>query len=172
MEKPTLLTRRLKLRSFKPLDIDRLAEILGDPSVMRFIPPRKPLSRNRVEAAFNSIIAHWKKHGFGRWAVVHAQDDIIIGWCGLNFLDEISEIEVAYLFDSKYWGRGLATEAAKEVINYGFRKLKLKKIIALSFPENIASQKVMEKIGMTYEKSILIWGYHLKKYVIDRARHV
>ncbi len=98
------------------------------------------------------MIDSWEKNNFGMWAVVHKIDNKMIGRCGLCFLDNTLEIELGYLLNPAYWYRGLATEAAKASLRYGFEKLKLKEILAIAQPQNIASQKVMEKLGMKYEK--------------------
>jgi RimJ/RimL family protein N-acetyltransferase len=168
MHTPIIETDRLTLRVFVPEDVDRLAEILGDPSVMRYMPGGEPMPRQRIEIGLKKIIDHWHQHGFGRWAVIHNVDDRLIGWCGLEFIQEISEVEVAYLLEKLYWGKGFATEAAKASLRYGFEELKLDHIIALAFPENVASRRVMEKIGMVYEKMTHIWNLDLVQYRITR----
>jgi ribosomal-protein-alanine N-acetyltransferase len=90
----------------------------------------------------------WKQHGFGRWALIHKPDKKLIGWCGLAPLDKTDEIEIGYGIAKEYWGRGLTTEAAAATIRYGFEELKLNQIVAVAMPENIASRRIMEKIGM------------------------
>jgi len=92
----------------------------------------------------------------------------MIGWCGLGFLPEIGETEVAYLLDKDYWNRGYATEAARISLGYGFEEAGLDRIIALAFPENAASRRVMEKIGMAYKEMIHIWKLNLVIYSITR----
>ena len=79
-----------------------------------------------------------------------------IGRCGLLpwTIDGQREVEVAYTITQEYWGQGLATEAARGILEYGFEKLNLSRLICLIDPENIASQRVAEKIGMTLEKKV------------------
>ena len=168
MEIPTLNTRRLTLRGFVPDDLDRLAEMLGHPEVMRYMPGGKPLPREKAEATLRNILNHWEKHGFGWWAVVDNADGQLMGWCGLGIVDELSETEVAYLFDRPYWGKGIATEAAHASVTYGFEKLKLERIIALAHRENGASRRVMEKIGFGYDKDLHLWGLDLVQYATTR----
>jgi RimJ/RimL family protein N-acetyltransferase len=165
MQIPLFETGRLTLRGFVPEDVDRLAEIIGDPVVMRYMPGSRPWPREAAERELGKIIDHWGRHGYGRWAVVHGNGRMI-GWCGIEFLRDLGETEVAYLLDKYYWNRGYATEAARFSLGFGFEKVGLDRIIALAFPENIASRRVMEKIGMVYEKTTHVWNLDLVQYQI------
>jgi ribosomal-protein-alanine N-acetyltransferase len=171
LQPPIIETERLNLRRFAQDDIDRLAEILGDPVVMRYMPGDEPWPREWAERELRNLIEHWGRHGYGRWAVVDRKDEKMIGWCGLAFLPELEETEVAYLLDKDYWNRGYATEAARISLRYGFEEKGLERIIALAFPENAASIRVMEKIGMTYEKMTHVWRLDLVQYEITRDMH-
>jgi RimJ/RimL family protein N-acetyltransferase len=166
MHFPTVETDHLTLRGFVPDDLDRLAVILSDPGVMRYMPGGKPLPRERAEKTLQNILHHWEQRGFGWWAVICHADARLIGWCGLGFVDELAETEVAYLLDSPYWRRGYATEAARASLRYGFEELQLERIIALAHTENIASRRVMEKNGMAYEKELHLWDLDLAQYAI------
>jgi ribosomal-protein-alanine N-acetyltransferase len=168
MQPPEIGTERLNLRGFAQNDIDRLAEILGDPVVMKYMPGDEPWPREWAERELRNLIEHWDRHSYGRWAVVDREDERMIGWCGLAFLPELNETEVAYLLDKDYWNRGYATEAARISLGYGFEEVGLDRIIALAFPENAASIRVMEKIGMSYEKMTHVWRLDLVQYEITR----
>lgn len=168
MQIPTIETDRLTLRGFVPDDLDRLAAILGDPEVMRYMPGGKPLPRQRAAANLKNILQHWDQRGFGWWAAICNADARLIGWCGLMFVDELAETEVAYLLDRPYWSRGLATEAAHASLRYGFEELQLERIIALAHIKNIASRRVMEKNGMVYDKELHLWDLDLVQYAITR----
>ncbi len=168
MRPVTIESDRLTLRGFGPDDIDRLSEILGDPVVMKYMPGNEPWPREWAERELGNLIEHWDRHGYGRWAVVDREDGSMIGWCGLGFLPELNETEVAYLLDKDYWNRGYATEAARISLRYGFEEAGLERIIALAFPENAASRRVMEKIGMEYEKMTHVWRLDLVQYEINR----
>jgi RimJ/RimL family protein N-acetyltransferase len=166
MEIPHLDTQRLLMREFGPADLDRLAEMLSNPQVMRFMPGGRPVPRERAAVALNNIAREWQERGYGRWAVIPKVEATLIGWCGLGYIPELDEIEVLYLFDQPYWGRGFATEAARASVRHGFETLRLERIIALAVPENIGSRRVMEKLGMTYERACHLWDLDLVQYAI------
>ena len=172
MKPPIVETERFTLRGFASEDLDRLAEMLGDPAVMRYMPGDEPWPREAAEKELNGIMGHWDRHGYGRWAVVDREGGGVIGWCGLGFLPEIGETEVAYLLDKDYWNRGIATEAARISLRHGFEEAGLGRIIALAFPKNGASRRVMEKIGMAYEGMIHIWRLDLVIYSIVRDAYL
>jgi ribosomal-protein-alanine N-acetyltransferase len=93
----------------------------------------------------------------------------LIGHCGLLYLDEIAETEVVYALGRRYWGRGLATEAAGAALEFGFTRTRLERIIALAVPANIASRRVMEHLGMRYEAETRMFDLDLVRYAIDWA---
>lgn len=161
---PSIETDRLTLRAFVPEDVDRLAVLLGDPAVMRYMPARKPLTRKQAEASLRRINMLWYAHGCGRWAVVCNADSRMIGWCGLEYLAEVDETEVLYLLDPAYWGNGFATEAAHASLRWGFEELQLDHIIGVAFPENAASRRVLEKNGLAYEGARHISGCDMVQY--------
>lgn len=151
---PEIETLRLRLRHCTFADLDALWRIRSNAEVMRLIGDRKPQSRAQVRELLYEIINHWRQYGFGRWAVIDKTDNRLIGLCGLNYLDHTEEIEIGYLLARAAWGKGFATESAKATLRYGFEELQLEQIVAVAFPENIASRKVMEKLGMTYVKRL------------------
>jgi ribosomal-protein-alanine N-acetyltransferase len=165
---PVLKTRRLTFRGFEADDLDRLAEILAKPDVMRYMPGGKPLSREKAKKNLDYILGQWDRDGYGWWAVIHNHDDTLIGWCGLGLVNELDEPEVAYLLDAPYWGRGIATEGAAASLRFGFEELELDRIIALAHTDNVGSQRVMQKSGMVYEKNLHLWGLDLVYYAITR----
>jgi RimJ/RimL family protein N-acetyltransferase len=149
-------TPRLTLRLMTSDDIDDLLVIFADPRVMAsFGVP--PFDRARMERWVNGNLAHQEEHGYGNFAVVHKLDQLLIGDCGLEHMevDGRNEVEIGYDLRSDYWGRGLATEAATAVREFAFRHLGLDRVISLIRPENGASRRVAEKVGMTLESEIL-----------------
>jgi ribosomal-protein-alanine N-acetyltransferase len=97
---------------------------------------------------------HPKNHDLGLWATIHKETGKFIGRCGLLpwTIEGQDEVEVAYTIAHDFWGQGLATEAARAILQYGFKKLGLPRLICLIDHENEASKRVAEKIGMKFEK--------------------
>jgi ribosomal-protein-alanine N-acetyltransferase len=162
-------TRRLRLRPFRMEDFDAYATIMADPEIGKWFPKGEGYSRDEAEKSFIRILEHWTRHGFGLWAVFQNRKPSLMGRCGLNRIDETAEVEIDFLLAKQFWGKGYATEAAQAVLEYGFTILHLDRIIALAKIENIASRKVMEKIGMQYRKNARYWGILCAYYDITKA---
>ena len=161
-------TERLILRHFCESDIDSLAKIRADPEVMKFS-LSGPYSLEQTQKLVEHILSSYKSNGLGLWAAVHKADGKLIGYCG-HFVQEIDgqrEIELAYRFAKEYWGKGLATEAAKATCEYAFRQLGLNRLISIIEAENIASIRVAEKCGMTYEKDAVFHGQTVRIYAMN-----
>jgi ribosomal-protein-alanine N-acetyltransferase len=169
MDMPELETSRLRLRMFTADDLEELARITGDPEVMKYLGTSGARTKEKTKNTIDAILRHWERHGFGIWAIEHKADNKLIGWCGLQRLDKTPEVEVAYLLAKAYWKQGLATEAASAAIEYGFSGLKLKRIVAIARPENVGSYRVMEKVGMKYEKEAHFYNVDVVYYAIERA---
>jgi ribosomal-protein-alanine N-acetyltransferase len=154
-------TPRLVLRPFTPRDAADHLRLYARPEVTRFLaggPFRGDAAAQRSRAALDAFIEHWKKHGFGVWAVTDRATGALVGQCGLKYLPDRPEVEILYALDPAYWGRGVATEAAAAALRYGFESARLDRIVAVAFPENRASHRVMEKIGLTYEGMVEVYG--------------
>jgi len=151
-----LETKRLFLRRQVIGDLDALWALYCNPEITRYIPdaPRS------YEEAKEELEWHMNGHPtfpeLGLWATIHKESGIFIGRCGLLpwTIDGQSEVEVAYTIAQEYWGQGLATEAAHGILEYGFAQLHLSRLICLIDPENIASQMVAGKNGMTLERQV------------------
>jgi RimJ/RimL family protein N-acetyltransferase len=162
-------TSRLRLRLFTPDDLDALYAVTSDPEVMKYLGTSDPRSREKTRATIDAILRHWTEHGFGIWALEHKAEQRLIGWCGLQLLEKTPEIELAYLLAKAYWNQGLATEAARAAIEYGFGELKLKRIVAIARPENVGSYRVMEKVGMKYERDAHYYNVDVVYYAVERG---
>jgi ribosomal-protein-alanine N-acetyltransferase len=149
-----LETKRLILRHQVLSDLDDLWALYCNPNITQYIPDA-PRSREEAQDELE-----WHMHGhpnnaqLGLWATIQKETGRFIGRCGLLpwTIAGQNEVEVAYTITEEFWGQGLATEAASAILQYGFEKLKLPRMICLIDSENIASQRVAEKIGMTFEK--------------------
>ena len=164
-------TERLLLRPFTPADLDALASLNADPDVMRYIADGKPQSRAQTEIRLNEVLDHWQQHGFGLFTAIEKTSGDFVGFCGLKYLNTSSEIEVGYRLAKRFWRRGLATEAARASLRYGFETLGLDRIVAVVQPENAASCRVIEKIGLRYEKDARFYDTDVKYFAITRDQY-
>ena len=169
MSIPTLETPRLILRAFTADDAEPLHRILGEEGVLRYFPSPDPPSLDRVQKFIARQLAHWQEHGLGWWAVVPRGGEELIGWNGLQFLPETKEVEVGYLLSTPFWGQGLAVEGARISLQFGFETLGLESIIALVHPENQASIRVTEKLGMSWTDRTHYFGMEVFRYLINRS---
>jgi ribosomal-protein-alanine N-acetyltransferase len=168
----TITTSRLVLRPLAEEDVDPLHRILGDRDVLRYFPNTNPPARDRVQKLISGQLKHWEERGYGWWAIERRSPNGLIGWSGLQFLPETEEVEVAYLLGKAFWGRGLATEAAQACLQYGFEQVELESIVAIVHPENGASRRVIEKLGMSFVDRARYFGMDCYRYSIDRPETV
>jgi RimJ/RimL family protein N-acetyltransferase len=164
----TIETSRLFLRQFHPEDLASYATIMGEHEVGKGFPKGTGYTREESKRSLDSIMSHWSKYGFGIWAITDKLTHDIIGRCGLNLIEETSEVEVDFVVAPNYWRRGFATEAAKAALTYGFTVLGLERIIALAKPENTASRRVIEKTGMHFVKNAQYWGITVLYFEISK----
>jgi len=143
-------TDRLLLRPFKDDDLPELARLYSSSAVMRFVAPVRDLEQTRVRLRKHQ--RDLKTYGFGLFAAVEKSTSSLIGRCGLDpeEIDNELQGELAWMFFPEFWGKGLATEFGARMLEVGFGQLSLRRIFAHAHPENEASIKVMQKIGMQY----------------------
>lgn len=145
---PTVLaTARLRLRPFRADDLALLHTLYGDARVMAI---RKigPQDRDGSARQLAGIVAAWRMHGYGLWAVFDRSDGAFLGECGLRHRAEDDAVELAYGLVPDAWGRGLATEAAAAVLAFAFARLSVPRVVAVARADNAASHNVMRKLGM------------------------
>ena len=167
MRIPTIATKRLTLRAFTPADAGPLYRILAEMDILRYWPTTNSPSRQQVRKLIDHQLQHWEEHRLGWWAVEPRSGDRLIGWSGLQHLPETNEVEVAYLLSRAWWGRGLATEAATACLHYGFVELGLDRIIGLTHPDNIGSQRVLEKVGLIFVDRAHYFGIEVCRYAVE-----
>lgn len=164
----SIKTARLALRPLKQTDGRVLHQIYQSEGVLRYFPNPAPPDLDKVLRFIAAEQAHWEKFGYGNWGILPEGESDIIGWAGLQYLAELDETEVGFLLDRPWWGKGYATEAAKASIRFGFEHCGLDHIIALVHPDNLASQRVIEKCEMHYVDRLHLWGIELMRHRIDR----
>jgi RimJ/RimL family protein N-acetyltransferase len=153
-------TERLLLRCFRVSDVAAMNRVFTDAEVMRFGEIR---TARWVDDWLRSCIAAYDHDsGVGSWAVVDKSSDNTMGYCGLFSLNDLcgqAETEIGYRLARHYWGYGFATEAARAVCDYAFSTLGLTRLVAMIDPDNVASTGVAKKLGMQYEKDVMLEGY-------------
>lgn len=146
---PLIETARLKLRLPATDDKESIHAIWSDPEVTKFIPVILFKTPEEIAEFIQLSLQRWQERGFGIFAVTLKDTGEMVGYCGLQYLDNTPEVEIYYGFSTDVWNKGMATEAAKAVLRFGFEALNLDSIAAITLPANTASQNVLEKIGLT-----------------------
>ena len=157
-------TERLRLRMFQASDLDSLAALFADPDVMRYVGNGEPVDRPEAEKALASIVAHWEREGFGRWAIEEKETGEFVGYGGLRSL--FGTPEVVYHFAKRHWGKGFATEMARAALQFGFSEKGFTRIVAIAKPGNDASIHVMKKLGMQFEQQTSYYDIEVVQYAI------
>ena len=163
-------TERLILRPFTLDDADAFFEFNKDPEVVKYTGNPPTLSIEEAKEIIERVIfPQYSKNGMGRLAVIKKENQEIIGFCGLKFIEEENETDLGYRFLRSEWGQGYATESAKAVLKHGFEDLGIERIIARVDKRNINSLRVIEKLGMTYDSDILCESLPSVKHKILRS---
>jgi RimJ/RimL family protein N-acetyltransferase len=146
-------TPRLALRRFTRSDVDLLHALDSDPDVMKFISGGLPGTREQSQAAIERILGYYDRFPvLGLWAAELKESGQFIGWFSLKPLPGTEEIEIGYRLFKRHWGRGYATEGARRMVQRGFAEANLRRVVGITHPDNKASQHVLEKAGLRYER--------------------
>jgi ribosomal-protein-alanine N-acetyltransferase len=175
---PVIETDRLLLRRWEPRDRQPFSRLNSDARVMEFMPGC--LYRVESNLLADRIERHFRKHGFGLYAVELRTERVFIGFTGLQIPRFDAHftpcVEIGWRLSADYWRRGLATEAAQAVVRHAFESLKLDALVSFTVPANQRSRRVMEKLGMTHDPSedfdhpSLPPGHPLRKHVLYRLQ--
>jgi RimJ/RimL family protein N-acetyltransferase len=172
MPQHVLTTERLHLRPRTMADLEACVAMDLDPDVHRFIYGGSPPERGEHRAHLRARIASgWPAEG-GIWVVEWQHAPGFLGWCGLFPLEDIGPIEIGYRYVRSAWGQGVATQAGRAVLDYGFGALGFDRIVAVTHPANLASQRVLEKIGLKaggavfhYQRSLSFFELRRKEFL-------
>lgn len=165
-----LETPRLILRPFAADDLNRMVELMANKDFMRF--SMGPMTQEHTKNFLDKVIG-WDREGRpSQFAMIVRSSETIVGYCGFfhQEVDGEMEIEIGYRLQRDFWNRGLATEAARAVRDYGFRDLKLERAISLIHPENHASRRVAEKNGMILQRKTVFKGFPTFVFAITLQR--
>lgn len=161
-----LTTDRVNLYEMDECDSANIFELNADAEVLKYT--GDPAFNSVKEAEiFLTNYSDYTKNGFGRWGVQVKDKKEFIGWCGLK-LHPNGEVDLGFRFLKQFWGLGFATEASLACVAYGFSELDLDYIIGRVMHKNLASIRVLEKVGMTYWKDIICDEHPAKCYRINR----
>lgn len=172
-EQHILETERLVLREFTMQDEKDLLPLFSDPDVMHFS-VWGPLDNKGVKNFLEKTLQSYKTYGYGKWAVILKETGELIGACGIHNVQVDGELltEVGYRLAKKYWGKGLGTEVARAIRDYGFKVLNLPYLVSCMHPDNVASIRVAEKNGMKYCKNGEFFGTPCQIYEITQDEWV
>ncbi len=143
-----LRTERLLLRPLDAADLATMTAVFGDPRVSRFVGNGRLWDAASTASWLSRARASFADDGFSSLAVAEAAAGRTIGEAGLIRLEGGPEVEVSYTLVHDAWGKGYATEAARAVLSWGFTTLGMQRIVAVVYPENLRSRRVIEKLGM------------------------
>lgn len=164
-------TERLILREVEESDLQNFYELDSDPEVHRYLGNQPVKNLAESAAMIKDIRQQYQDNGIGRLAVIDKVNQAFLGWSFLKYEKGIREYpyyDIGYRFKKAYWGKGFATETALASLKYGFEELNLSDIYGAADIENIASNKILQKIGLCFVETFLFEGvvhnwYHLKK---------
>lgn len=170
MQPVEIITARLRLRPFATGDVDEVHRLWTEPGVRKYIWDDEVIPRAQAAAAIEESLAHFRDTGSGLWAAFPLEGREMLGFCGYWFFRDPPELELLYGVATGHWGKGIATEMSKAIIRYGFQELALGKIVASTDAPNVASVRVMEKSGMSFDRRKTINGLDTIFYSIERER--
>lgn len=166
-------TPRLLLREMRPTDAEGMFDLDRRPEVAKYLgaPPLTDIEQSRKSIEY--VRSQYKDFGIGRFVVEWRETGEFVGWAGLKFLTEpmngqVNYHDVGYRLLPKFWGRGVATEAARASLDFGFNELNLEKICGVAMPENAASCAVLEKIGLRAVNDFLHEDFVLRWFEMAR----
>lgn len=163
-----LETKRLLLSPWVSGDWLSFKPIATDPLVMKYISAGTIWPDEKIIEFVDRQIRHFQERGFCLWKLVLRDERRVVGFCGLQPLDDLDGVEIGWWLASDLWCRGLATEAARAALDDGFARVGLNRVVAVALRENRASLRIMEKLGMRFESEVTHHGLRVDLYSIDR----
>ena len=161
-------TERLFIRKFTSADLDELIEMRCVAEVSKYLGGTRLQNPEAITKRMQAYTDSYEKHGFGVCAMIWKETGEFFGWSGLQPLDGTDEIEVGYGMKQAFWRKGIGLECAKAWLDFGFYEKNLDRIVAVAAPENTGSWRIMEKLGMTYEKTEFHYDMMCKFYAISK----
>lgn len=162
-------TERMLIRPLSLVDVPKLTEILGDPEVMKHS-VRGVCDEAGTRRFVEWCLACYTSYGLGPWALVEKETSDLVGFCGLGpeQVGDVEEINLGYRLARRYWGRGLATEAARASIDHVFETRQIESLVVIIEPEHVASLRVAEKSGFREFQQIVFHEKPVRLYRMTR----
>jgi len=166
-------TERLYLREIDVQDVDDLFEMDADPQVHLYIENNPVQTKEQIVEVIQMLKRQYAENGIARWAVVDKQTGECVGWSGLKLFrtplnGHVDFYELGYRFKTKHWGKGYATETSRAIIDYGFDRLNVTSLYAITHPENEKSIHVLNKLGFQFIETFDYEGYVTNWFEIRR----
>jgi ribosomal-protein-alanine N-acetyltransferase len=166
-----ITTERLVLRPYTLEDVGPLHRIVCEEGVLRYFPKPDPPPRERIREMILGQQTHWRERGFGLWAVEALSTGALMGRSGLMYLPQTDEVEVDFILGQAHWRQGFATEAGRASLRYGFEEIGLESVVGIVHPGNVASRRVLEKLGMQVTRPAEYFGMACYRYAIERSAY-
>ena len=166
----TLETERLILAPWQSADWTAFRPIATDVEVMRYITGGVPWTDEQIQSFVDRQAKLYAGRGFCRWKLVEKASGDLIGFCGPGFWKDSTEPEIGWWLARRSWGRGLATEAATAALRDAFQRVRLERLISVAERENRASIRIMQKLGLEFEREFENEGVELVQYAIGSAQ--
>ena len=168
MSLPLIDTERLRLRPLAPADLDAAHALWTDPDVRRYLWDDEVIARSKAAEVIAASEASFRRHDFGWWGLRERAADELAGFCGLRFVDETAGVEIGFGLAPARWNQGLATEAARACLRYAFGEKNLPRVLGMTDAANAASARVLEKLGMTFDRRAAHHGLDTLFYSLAR----
>lgn len=152
-------TENLYLRRFALDDAEAYWPLVSMPGILRYTGEQPQASIDDVRDILGTRpLADCATHGYGRMACIEKSSGRLVGFSGLKFLEELNEVDIGYRFLPDCWGRGYATESARALVRHGANEHGVKRVVGLVNPNNVASARVLEKLGLAFEREVTLKG--------------
>jgi RimJ/RimL family protein N-acetyltransferase len=166
-------TERLILRELLLSDLEGMFELDSDPEVHKYLGNKIVSDKKQSEEVIKGVRQQYIDNGIGRWAIIDKKTNAFIGWAGLKLVTESTNgrknyYDLGYRLIRKYWRQGIATETALIALNYAFTELKINEVYAAASCDNLASNKILQKIGMRFVETFYYEDIKCNWYKIDK----
>ncbi len=161
-----LTTKRLKFKKVSYDDIDNVYKIFSNPQLTKYFISGSDKTKDNTKKRVDKIISHWTEYDFGDFILLNKVNKTLIGYGGLHYKERGGNINISYIIRPEFQKKGYGYETSIGLLQYGFNKLNLHKIVAEIDPDNKASQKLIEKCGFQFNNKIIWKGYERIEYVL------